>query len=87
MALGKSTIAQKLAETFDKGVHLRGDIFRRMIVRGGIDMTPQHSEEALQQLRLRFKMAAKAAEMYYNAGFSVVLQDNYLGEEANYGFL
>lgn len=86
MASGKSTISQMLAEKFEKGVHVRGDVFRKMIVKGNIDMTPNYSQSALEQLRLRFKIAAKVVEMYYNAGFSVVVQDNYLGKEVM-GFL
>lgn len=31
MAAGKSTVAQRVAEALPKAVHLRGDIFRRMI--------------------------------------------------------
>ncbi|WHY75288.1 AAA family ATPase [Neobacillus sp. WH10] len=81
MASGKSTIAQMLAEQFEKGVHVRGDIFRKMIVKGNIDMTPSYSQSAVEQLILRYKMAVKVAEMYYNAGFSVVIQDTYLGKE------
>lgn len=80
MASGKSTIAQMLAEQFDKGVHVHGDIFRRMIVKGKIDMTPDYSQDALDQLMLRYSITAKAADMYYKAGFSVVVQDVYLGE-------
>ncbi|WP_055666642.1 AAA family ATPase [Desnuesiella massiliensis] len=83
MASGKSTIAQMLAEHFDKGVHVHGDIFRKMIVNGNIDMTPDYSQSALEQLMLRYKMAAKVADMYYKAGFSVVVQDTYLGKEVH----
>ena len=83
MASGKSTIAQMLAEHFDKGVHVHGDIFRKMIVNGNIDMTPDYSQSALEQLMLRYKMAAKVADMYYKAGFSVVVQDTYLGGEVH----
>lgn len=83
MASGKSTIAQMLAEQFQKGVHLRGDVFRKMIVRGNIDMTPDYSQSALEQLRLRYKMAAKVGDMYYDSGFSVVIQDTYLGKEVH----
>ncbi|CAH2715920.1 Cytidylate kinase [Neobacillus rhizosphaerae] len=81
MASGKSTIAQMLSEQFEKGVHVRGDIFRKMIVKGNIDMTPGYSQSAVEQLVLRYKMTAKVAEMYYKAGFSVVVQDTYLGKE------
>ncbi|MDF2680096.1 MAG: hypothetical protein K0R47_1286 [Brevibacillus sp.] len=79
MASGKSTIAQLLAEKFEKGVHLRGDVFRRMIVSGREEMLPDTTEEAIRQLRLRYKLAASAADTYFEAGFNVVLQDVMLG--------
>lgn len=81
MASGKSTIAQLLAEAADKSVHLRGDSFRRMIVNGREDMAANPNEEALAQLRLRYRLAAEVADRYVTAGFTVVLQDNYLGHE------
>lgn len=81
MASGKSTIAQLLAEQLDKSVHVHGDIYRKMIVNGRKEMTPQPSEEALEQLRLRYHLTANTVKTYYEAGFSVVVQDNYLGVE------
>lgn len=81
MASGKSTVADLLAAKMEKGVHLRGDVFRRMIVSGRADMSAQPSDEAIRQLHLRYRLAADAAKTYYNNGFSVVLQDNYYGEE------
>lgn len=80
MAAGKSTVAQLLAERLEKCVHVRGDIFRRMIVSGRSDMSEDPSPEALSQLNLRYKIAADTARAYYDAGFSVVLQDNYYGD-------
>ncbi|GIP38390.1 hypothetical protein J31TS4_16700 [Paenibacillus sp. J31TS4] len=79
MASGKSTVAQLLAERFGRGVHVRGDAFRRMIVSGREEMLPEHSEEAVAQLRLRYRIAAGAAEAYAQEGFDVVLQDVILG--------
>ncbi|WP_458105709.1 zeta toxin family protein [Bacillus sp. PK3-136] len=38
MAAGKSTVAQLLSERLDKGVHVRGDVFRKMIVNGEMQM-------------------------------------------------
>jgi adenylate kinase family enzyme len=32
--VGKTTVSRRLAETFDRSVHLEGDRLRRMIVRG-----------------------------------------------------
>jgi chloramphenicol 3-O-phosphotransferase len=79
MAAGKSTVAQRLAERLPKSVHLRGDLFRRMIVNGRQEMTPNFSQTAWQQLQLRYQVAAKAAEMYCVAGFTVVYQDVIIG--------
>ena len=79
MASGKSTIAQRVAEHLPKSVHLRGDMFRRMIINGRVDMLPQPDEEALTQLRLRYQLAAQAADAYCAAGFSVAYQDVIIG--------
>jgi len=79
MASGKSTVAQLLAEKFDRGVHLRGDSFRKMMARGREEMLPDASEEAKRQLALRYSLSASAAKAYAEAGFHVVLQDVILG--------
>lgn len=81
MASGKSTVAELLALKIEKSVHLRGDIFRTMIVSGRVEMSAQPSDEAVRQLRLRYRLAADASRTYYDNGFSVVIQDNYYGEE------
>jgi hypothetical protein len=39
-ASGKSTIAHLLAGRLPKSVHVRGDLFRRMIINGRADMPP-----------------------------------------------
>src|SRR5215207_2003020 len=74
MAAGKSTVAQALAEALPKSVHLRGDIFRRMIVNNRDEIAPDDSGEltdtALEQLRLRYRIATSAASLYYDAGFT-----------------
>lgn len=79
MASGKSTVAQLLAEKFERGVHLRGDAFRRMIVKGREEMLPDASDEAKRQLALRYRLSASTARTYAEAGFHVVLQDVILG--------
>jgi cytidylate kinase len=78
-ASGKSTVAQLLAERLPRSVHLRGDIFRTMVVTGRADMTPDASAEAASQLRLRHELTAAAADRYFQAGFTVVAQDVVLG--------
>lgn len=79
MASGKSTIAQLLAERLEKGVHLRGDTFRKMIVTGREEILPNPSPEAVHQLKLRYQITASVADMYTQAGFSVVVQDVIVG--------
>lgn len=79
-AAGKSSVAQAVAERLDRSVHLRGDVFRKMIVNGRASMGPaEPPEEAVRQLRLRYRLAAQAADGYAEAGFTVVLQDIVLG--------
>jgi predicted kinase len=79
MASGKSSVAQGLAERLPRSVHLRGDLFRRMIVGGRAAMTVELSDEAERQLQLRYRLAAAAAELYVQAGFTVVYQDIVIG--------
>ena len=79
MASGKSTVAQSLAEKFERGVHLRGDAFRRMIIKGREEMLPDASDEAKRRLALRYRLSASTARTYAEAGFHVVLQDVILG--------
>lgn len=79
MAAGKSTVAQALAERLPRAVHLRGDVFRKMIVTGREEMKQDASEEAFRQLKMRYQLTANAARGYWEAGFDVVVQDNYYG--------
>lgn len=79
-ASGKSTVAQALAERLPRSVHLRGDAFRRCVVRGRVLMTPGAGPEALAQLGLRHRLTALCADEYARAGFTVVVQDILIGE-------
>jgi cytidylate kinase len=79
MAAGKSTVAELLAQRFERGVHVRGDIFRKMIVRGRDPITSELGDEALRQLDLRQRIAASVANDYWRDDFTVVLQDIYVG--------
>lgn len=63
MAFGKSTIAQLLAERLPRSVHLRDDGFRRIIVSGREEVTPQPPTEAIAQLRLRYQESAAVADL------------------------
>ncbi|MVA76827.1 AAA family ATPase [Auraticoccus sp. F435] len=81
MAAGKSTVAELLASRLERSVHIRGDIFRKMVVNGRADMTPEPDEEALAQLRLRYGLATHAADTYAAAGFDAIVQDVVIGAE------
>src|SRR4051794_40694186 len=83
MASGKSTVAQSIAERLPMSVHLRGDVFRRMIVKGQAEITPASMEQAMAQLRLRYEIAALVANRYCEVGFMVVYQDVILGDVLN----
>ena len=84
MASGKSTIAEALARSLEKCVHLRGDVFRKMIITGREEMSENPSDEALNQLDMRYSITAKVAIEYLKNDFSVVVQDNFLGEKLLY---
>ncbi|WP_326600556.1 AAA family ATPase [Streptomyces sp. NBC_01803] len=79
MAAGKSTVAQLLAERLPRAVHIRGDIFRRMMISGRAELTPELTPEALAQLRLRHRLSAATADEYAAAGWTAVIQDVILG--------
>jgi cytidylate kinase len=75
MAAGKSTVARLLAERFERGVYVEGDYFRRCIVGGRRELTPDQAPEAVAQLRLRYRLAAAAADTYAREGFTVAVED------------
>lgn len=83
MAAGKTSVAQSLANRLDPSVHLRGDVFRRMIVSGAKDMSSESDVEAMRQLRLRYQAASETAKIYSSAGFNVVYQDVVIGPVLN----
>jgi len=72
---GKTTTGEILAQQWDRGVHIDGDVFRRFVISGRAEMTPNASPEALAQLRLRYGLAAQAASAYAASGFDVVVSD------------
>lgn len=80
-AAGKSTVAQELAERLPRAAHIRGNLFRRMVVSGREEMTDPPSEEAVRQLRLRYRIATGVADAYAAAGFTAILQDVILEDD------
>lgn len=81
MAAGKSTVAELLAARLPRSVHVRGDVFRKMVVNGRAEMTPDPSTEATAQLHLRYELAARTADRYAEAGFDAIVQDVIIGSE------
>ncbi len=79
-AAGKSTVAELLARRFARGVHVRCDVFRRMVVSGREEMTATPTDEAWRQLRVRYRLGAATANTYHEAGFAVVVQDVVIGD-------
>lgn len=80
MASGKSTVAELLANRFPRSVHLRGDLFRKLIVNGRASIRPGFPDDGTAQLRLRHRLTAQVAEGYARADFTVVVQDIMTGE-------
>jgi chloramphenicol 3-O-phosphotransferase len=81
MAAGKSTVADLLAIRLPKSVHIHGDVFRRMVVSGRADMTPNPTPDALAQLKLRYDLAAMAADRCAEDGFDAIVQDVIFGKD------
>jgi chloramphenicol 3-O-phosphotransferase len=79
MAAGKSTVAELLAQQLPQSVHVRGDAFRKMVINGRADMTPQHSPEAAAQLQLRYELASHTADRFADVGFDAIVQDVIIG--------
>lgn len=78
-AAGKTTVGRGLAMRFTRGVFIEGDAVREMVVRGRVEMSPEPSAEALAQLSLRYGAQALLAGQYFDAGFTVVVEDVILG--------
>ena len=82
MAAGKSTIAHLLAQRFERGVHIEADVLQRMIVSGGawVSQPGEPAGEEAQQLRLRLKNMCLLGRSFFEAGFTVVLDDIIMGD-------
>lgn len=78
---GKSTVADHLARTFTRGVHVRGGQFYRWVVRGWVHFDDPDREEARRLLDLRYRLSARVAHDYATSGFTCVVQDNIYGRD------
>jgi predicted kinase len=85
-AAGKTTVARLLAQRFERGVHIEADLLQHMIVSGGAQVQEpgEPQGEAAQQYRLRLKHMCLLARSFFEAGFTVVLDDIMLGESWRY---
>jgi chloramphenicol 3-O-phosphotransferase len=81
-AAGKSTVARLLAQRFERGVHIEADVLYQMIVTGRVlpEKPGIMPPEAERQLRLRLRNACLLARSFYEAGFSVVIDEIIIGE-------
>ena len=78
---GKTTIADGLANRFDRGHHIRGGQFYRWAIRGWVQHDDIDQLEAARHLQLRYKLSAMVADQYCAAGFVTVVQDNIYGAD------
>lgn len=85
-AAGKSTVARLLASRFARGAHVEGDALHHMIVAGdeSVQEPGEPEGEAARQYCLRLKQMCLVARSFYEAGFTVALDDIVLGESWRY---
>ncbi len=81
MAAGKSTVADLLARRLPRAAHVRGDLFRRMMVSGREELRPAETAEARAQLDLRYRLSALVADEYARDGWTAIVQDVVLGQD------
>jgi len=83
---GKTTVSSMLARRFERGVHVSADTLQKMIVSGGewplaseTNANTDPQGEAVDQLRLRLHNICLLGRSFYDAGFTVVLDDIIVG--------
>jgi predicted kinase len=78
---GKTTVAALLARRFARGVHVSADDLQRMIVSGVAWKSQRDAEdEPDRQLKLRLHNMCLLAISFFDAGFTVVIEDIIIGE-------
>lgn len=83
-ASGKSTVADLLAQRFERGVHVRGGQFYRWAVRGWVHVGDDDEVEARRLLGLRYRLSSHVAAEYAAAGFTTIVQDNIYGVDVEH---
>lgn len=74
---GKTTVARRVAQRFERALHLQVDALREMMVSGfPVPVAGEAwSERATEQFRLARASACAAARIYARAGVTVVIDD------------
>ena len=80
-AAGKSTVGRILAERFERGAFVEGDLMWKLIVSGRVDMTPDLDPEAIRQPQLRCRNGAMLVDSLVLARFTAVHADIVLAED------
>ena len=76
---GKTTVSRLVAQRFERGVHIESDRLQQMIASGGLWPDGEPRDEAMRQLRLRGKNCCLLADSFFEAGFTVVIDDVVIG--------
>lgn len=88
---GKTTVSSLLARRFRRGAHVSADTLQKMIVSGAewpvasqtnINLHPDESE-AVRQLRLRLRHMCVLGRSFFEARFTVVLDDIVVGSRVD----
>jgi chloramphenicol 3-O-phosphotransferase len=85
---GKTTVAQLLAERFERAAYVSADALQKMIVSGREWPQPHHrdvnmagpQDEAVRQLRLRLHNMCLLGRSFHEAGFTAILDDIIVGD-------
>jgi energy-coupling factor transporter ATP-binding protein EcfA2 len=81
-ASGKSTVAHLLASRLERAAHIRGGQFYRWVVKGWVHFDDaSQPDEARRLLDLRYRLSARTAVDYAEAGFDALVQDNIYGPD------
>jgi adenylate kinase family enzyme len=76
---GKSTVARLLAKRFDRAACIDADDLIRLVVSGEAPLEPPLSPEAERQLRLRARVASQLADTFFEAEFTLVIAEIFVG--------
>jgi hypothetical protein len=80
-AAGKSTVGRLLAERFERGAFVEGDLMWKLVVSGAHNMGAERpTDEAVRQYLLRLRHGAMLADSLYENGFTAVHSDIVMGE-------